>query len=575
VVPTIVPLAAPDMPAAADAGAAPVSAAIAPLTSAANPVGDAAVRAMLADVARSQTGATGAGVRIGILSDSFNVKGGYAADIASGALPAGVTVLQEGPAGSTDEGRAMAELVHAIAPDAQIFFYTAFRSEADFARGIQALADAGCQVIVDDVTYLDEPFFQDGGAVQAAVSRVVATGVSYFTSASNQGTNYYQHGFQGISVKLPSLAGTYLAQNFGTAAQPTPYASLTVARGSTITIDLQWDQPFASIGAGNASANSLGMVLYDQSGRIVAYAMHNDVGGNPSQIMQFTNTTGGTAFRLAIVTNGGSLAPNLLKFIVYGQGATINNADAGIGSGTVIGHEMVAGANTVGAVDARTPGQVESFSSSGPGKLLYDGSGNRLVESSSQDKVNFLAPDGVATSVFSTFYGTSAAAPNAAAVAALMLQVNPTLTPAQVSNILARSAVSASGASGTVGAGMIQATTALQLAAAAGHAQGIAAPVSAATLFAAAMAAQGAAIAAANAAAGAAGEQEAARATAIAALFSDPAARADFTAFVDPADTNVMPNADSLAGGAQSYAMLNNAEQIVVAIGSEYRAQLG
>ncbi|MCW3476725.1 S8/S53 family peptidase [Limobrevibacterium gyesilva] len=117
-----------------------------------NPVNDVADRAMLADVARSQFGVTGAGVRIGILSDSFDVRGGYATDVASGALPAGVTILQEGPATGSDEGRAMAQLIHQIAPDAQIDFYTAFRGELDFANGIIALANAGCQIIVDDVT---------------------------------------------------------------------------------------------------------------------------------------------------------------------------------------------------------------------------------------------------------------------------------------------------------------------------------------------------------------------------------------------------------------------------------------
>jgi subtilisin family serine protease len=78
--------------------------------------------------------------------------------------------------------------------------------------------------------------------------------------------------------------------------------------------------------------------------------------------------------------------------------------------------------------------------------------------------VDFVAPDGSATSVFAPFLGTSAAAPNAAAAAALMLQANPALSPAQVSSLLARSTVQASGAAGATGAGLIQASTAVQLA---------------------------------------------------------------------------------------------------------------
>ncbi len=454
-----------------------IIAAPAPVASAfaapANPVGSSGDRAVLGAQARTAYGVSGAGVKVGILSDSFNVHGGYALDIASGALAAGIQVLQDGPATGGDEGRAMAELVHQVAPGASLAFYTAFRSEADFANGIKALAASGCKVIVDDVTYLDEPFFQAGGLIQKAIATVVAQGVSYFTSASNEGTNFYQHSFAPIAAALPGLAGNYKVMNFGTTAAPKTLQSLTITKGSTATIDLQWDQPFASIGTGHASANSLGLVLYDASGKIVASALANRTGGDPVQILKFTNTTGGTDFRLGIIANGGAVPPNLLKYIVYGSGTTINDPNAGIGSGTIIGHEDMAGANSVGAIAAANApalggnGKIETFSSVGPGSILFDSSGNRLSAAVSGNKVNFIAPDGIATSVFSPFYGTSAAAPDAAAVAALMLQANATLTPGQVTSLLSGSAVAVSGPSGGTGAGLIQATNAVQAALAA------------------------------------------------------------------------------------------------------------
>jgi subtilisin family serine protease len=343
----------------------------------------------------------------------------------------------------------MAELIHQIAPDAQIYFYTAYDGETDFANGINTLAAAGCQEIVDDVTYLDEPFFGDGGVVQTAVENVVAQGVSYFTAASNEGTNFLQRGFNGISAALPGLSGAFLAENFGSTAKPNPLESLTITQGSTATIDLQWDQPFATIGTGNASANSLGMVLYDSAGKIVAYAMYNATGGNPDQILQFTNTTASTSFHLAIVTNGGSVAPGQFKFIVYGQGTTIDDRNAGIGSGTIIGHEMVPDANTVGAIAYYDTAE-------------FGGSGT--VESYSSIGASVVAPDGSATSVFNPFYGTSAAAPNAAAVAALVLQADPNLTPAEVTAVLALTADPVRGALGSTGAGLINAAAAVQLA---------------------------------------------------------------------------------------------------------------
>jgi subtilisin family serine protease len=212
------------------------------------------------------------------------------------------------------------------------------------------------------------------------------------------------------------------------------------------------------------------MVLYDASGKIVASALANRTGGDPVQIMRFTNATAGTAFRLAIITNGGSAAPDLFKYIGYGHGLTIGDANAGIGSGSVVGHEDMAGVNSVGAIAAAAApafgggGAVEGFTSVGPGTILLDAQGNRLTDAVTGNKVDFVAPDGVATSVFPSFYGTSAAAPDAAAVAALMLQAHPGLTPAQVTAMLGQSAVAVTGPAGGIGAGLIQAPAGVQLA---------------------------------------------------------------------------------------------------------------
>ena len=94
---------------------------------------------------------TGAGMRIGVLSDSFDDLDGYNNDIATGDLPPGITVLTDLGAGGIDEGRAMMQLIADIAPDAEFFFRTALLGAIDFAVGIGEVADAGCDVIVDDI----------------------------------------------------------------------------------------------------------------------------------------------------------------------------------------------------------------------------------------------------------------------------------------------------------------------------------------------------------------------------------------------------------------------------------------
>lgn len=139
--------------------------------------GDVAHRAAQA---RALFGVDGAGIKVGVLSDSVEA---LASLQASGDLGA-VTVLQAGSGES--EGTAMLEIVHDLAPGAELFFATALGGEPNFANNIIALKNQGCRVIVDDVGYFAEGVFQDDVVAQA-VNTVAAAGVSYFSSAGNSG----------------------------------------------------------------------------------------------------------------------------------------------------------------------------------------------------------------------------------------------------------------------------------------------------------------------------------------------------------------------------------------------------
>ena len=81
----------------------------------------------------------------------------------------------------------MLQIVHDVAPDTALAFYTADSSEADFAAGIGKLATAGAKVEVDDTGYFDEPFFQDGIVAQA-IDAVESQGVAYFSAAEGSTT---------------------------------------------------------------------------------------------------------------------------------------------------------------------------------------------------------------------------------------------------------------------------------------------------------------------------------------------------------------------------------------------------
>ncbi|MGJ5178183.1 S8 family serine peptidase [Bradyrhizobium oligotrophicum] len=392
----------------------------------------------------NSTGVTGAGIKIGVLSSSFNNLGGAAADEASGALPSAskIQILKDMPSGGTDEGRAMMQVIHDIAPDASLAFYTAFQSEQDFANGIIALANAGCKVIVDDVSYPDEPFFQNGIIAQA-IQTVQAMGVTYVTSAGNNGSVAYQTSWSSMSG---SIGGHYFAGNAlsfgGNVAQ-----TITVTAGAQLLV--QWDQAF-----GQATSN-LAVSVY-KDGQYLGYI------ANTYQTPYIGLQFGVSGTYQIVIANTGFAPPSTIKEILAGNGAPV--AIDGANVGTVFGHAMTPGVITVGAVNsANTPAfgstpVSESFSSSGAGtEILFANDGTRLSTPLQLSPVAVSGVDNIATTVtgLTDFYGTSAAAPTVAAIAALILTANPSLSSSAVEEILQQTAVPM-GNQAVAGAGLAQ-----------------------------------------------------------------------------------------------------------------------
>ena len=128
--------------------------------------------------------------------------------------------------------------------------------------------------------------------------------------------------------------------------------------------------------------------------------------------------------------------PGMIKYVAFG-GPTIDTFDTA--SGTIYGHAAALGAEAVGAAFYQTPDVLESFSSAGPVPIRFNVSGGAIVDT--RDKPEIVAPDGTNTTFFyadtsldpdsfPNFFGTSAAAPHAAGVAALLLQLRERDGPA-------------------------------------------------------------------------------------------------------------------------------------------------
>jgi hypothetical protein len=445
----------------------------------------AAARAEHADIVHTMTvpgtttPITGAGVKVGIISNSYNILGGAAADVAKGYLPAdGVTVLREGSAGDDDEGRAMAELIHQVAPGSSLYFASTGNGVDDFASSVQALETAGCTVIVDDIA-LTEPFFQLGSAAENAISAGIASGVTFVTSAGNYADAYYEHAFTTTQQTL--LDGSVVqAMTF---SNGTPYQSITATGGQYDTIDLQWDAPF--YGTGGVASDQPDSVMFKvfdpTTSALIGTSQQVSIDGHLVAESELTlpgsNST--TNYEIAIYHADGTPDVSEIKYVLTGfltgagPGGRINDPDAGVGSGAINGHQLVPGEISVAAADVtNTPASgepadfTEYFSSAGPGTLLFDAQGNRLAQPVIAGSPDVTGVDGVYTSVpgFTPFYGTSAAAPDVAGIIALMQQVNPDLTPQEASNLLAQSALPLSGEPDFLqGAGLVQADSAIAL----------------------------------------------------------------------------------------------------------------
>jgi len=521
-------------------------------TGAASSQGDYAQRS---DVVRTDNPTlTGAGITVGVLSDSFNcyavyaepgsgvpVSGNegyayngftadYTTDVSTGDLPSNVNVLEEAdclnygaptqlPFG--DEGRAMLQVVHDVAPGASLVFYTAENSEADFANGIGKLAAAGAKVIADDVGYFDEPFFQDGLVAQA-IDAVEAQGVAYFSAAGNDGSLAYENLAPSFSTLSGSgsNAGEYLL-NFDTSGATTrtalPLTIPAIPPGDFVAVVVEWDQPYVTGAAGSPGASSRidlcitggtgSDTITDYDGNPVSCTGPNAIGVDPYQIMIISNPANATGnsqqqnLNIVVGLADGTAAPGRLLVAIEDDGLGSQIDSFATHSATLQGHPGAAGAAAVGAAFYFTtprcgtsPATLETFSSEGGAPILFDTSGNRLATAVVRQKPDFVGPDGgndtflgftlasagitdssglLNTSIsecqnnpnYPNFFGTSAATPHAASIAALILQANAGVTPTQIYAVLRNSALpmSATTPNFNSGYGFIQADAALAL----------------------------------------------------------------------------------------------------------------
>ncbi|HEX5988809.1 MAG TPA: S8 family serine peptidase [Solirubrobacterales bacterium] len=451
-------------------------------------------------------------ITVGVLSDSFEqateaVPGGTIAtkaedDEETGDLPGPKSpcVTQKGAVDERqpylgaeepfDEGRGMLQIVHDVAPQADLAFHSAFNGEPSFAAGIEDLAAAGADVIVDDVGYFEEPFFQDG-PVAVAVNEVTEDGATYLSSAGNdnlfdaegneiaswEASEYRDSaGCPPEVAALPGFNATH-CMDFNPGAATDRTFGIKVEPEEVLTLDLQWAEPWEGVDT------DLDAILLDSDGGVLTGSAEDNVGDTqrPIEIVQWENPSASEqTVQLVINRFSGSSDPRL-KFIFLQNGGGVSGVEyPRSGGGDVVGpsiygHAGAAGAIAVAAVPYSDSSEPEFYSSRGPVTHYFgpvEGGGPAApIAPEELSKPEVAATDCGATTFFARlkagvwrFCGTSAAAPHAAGVAALMLEDEPTASPEEVREAMAASAVAVGSPSEpcAVGGGLIEAVGAME-----------------------------------------------------------------------------------------------------------------
>ncbi|APV50805.1 hypothetical protein BWI17_14580 [Betaproteobacteria bacterium GR16-43] len=297
-------------------------------------------------------GFDGTGITVGVMSDTFNFSTNPIKapnDVASGDLPGAgnplgnlqdVVIIQERATQGTDEGRAMTQLVHDIAPKARLGFATAGSSQLQFADNIRSLAafpgaprivpGFKADIIVDDVIFLTENMFSDGIVAQA-VNDVTSTGTHYFSSAGNRASSgAYAANFNfvnpvgtptaGSNINLTGVNPALFAggfHNFRTdggqdIAQTIRRTGGATSNTNNARVVLQWDDPFDLIVPGTQ-----------------VFTTSSTFTGTPATLDVPVTLTGGLPTRIVVTAINGSAYDAIVSILNPSNAVVVAPVDTG------------------------------------------------------------------------------------------------------------------------------------------------------------------------------------------------------------------------------------------------------
>ena len=381
-------------------------------TGSVNTEGDAIHRANLV---RELSSLTGAGVKVGVISDGVD---SMARAQATGDLPASVEVNPDQP-GSGDEGTALLEIIHDLAPGASLAFSGA-GSSLRFVRTVEwlendAFGGEGADIIVDDLGYYLQPWFEDGYVALAAAD-AVAGGVVFVSAAGNFARYHYEADFVDVGTGYHAFGGND--------------TSLAVDKSLGLTVILQWNDPFDASGTDYdlfVCHRGLPPTKFNiQNGLCIVSSRVQDGDDSPYEVVSTSLFSPLFSTRSVDIYIHEYTAGPAKRLELFARRGTIT--EYGTPGGGIIGHPAVDGVIAVGAIRASDPGHddLEPFSDYGSAEIFFPTRETR-------PKPEVVAIDGVAITgaggFSNPFFGTSAAAPHVAGVAALLLEAERLAEP--------------------------------------------------------------------------------------------------------------------------------------------------
>ncbi len=356
--------------------------------------------ALIGAAAWARGGLTGRGQKIAVLDTDFL---GYR-EALGGALPAVVTTRSFRSdstfEGTSDHGRRAAEIVHGIAPGAELYLVS-FSTITELSAAVDYLIAQRIDVVSYSSGYIHNGPGDGTGSVDAIVGRATGTGMLWAVAAGNWAQQHW--------------SGTFRDDNRDAVHEFRPglqQLSHPFVAGDQITLSVRWDDVWG------AACADYDLELYAPNGALVRASRDlQNCSGNPVEVIRVTAAdTGNYSAR---VLRGSASVPRLLDVIFVGSPDRIAGVDVPVPGGSLGAPADAPGVVTVGAL----------ASASAPSEALYS---SRGPTTDGRTKPEMLAPVGVGADGVETFGGTSSAAPHVAAAIALLREALPGVDRARI-----------------------------------------------------------------------------------------------------------------------------------------------